>query len=312
MAIDGEILVGGAPFATLNGVQQPGRAFVYELDKEGLWQHTQTLRPSIIQPLAFFGLELTAHGNTIAVSSIGEDDPRDRAGAVYVFEKSGGTWTQTQRVVPSDRNFLDLFGGGMSMNDNTLVIGSVGHATPSGSETGAAFIFERQAGVWTQSAMLYPAVGTPFGNFGFDSAIVGNTVVVGSLADDNRGFFRAGAVFVFELTGGGGWIETAKLIAPDPSERAELGMSVGMDQSGTTIVGGAPTALHQGVVTGAAYVFELIHGKWQLTAKLTAPDPASGAQFGIASAISGDTILVGAFLDSENGAGAGAIRASPL
>ena len=166
VSFDGATILGGAPFGTLSGVTQAGRAFVWEL-QGGVWQHTQTLRPSRIQAFAFFGIETAVHGNTMMVSGLGEDD---RAGAAYVFEKSGGTWTQTARLVLPSRRSIDLFGGGMSMRDDVLVIGSVGRATPSGSETGATYIYERIAGTWIQTAMLYPAVGTPFGNFGFDSA----------------------------------------------------------------------------------------------------------------------------------------------
>ena len=304
VSFDGATILGGAPFGTLGGVTQAGRAFVWEL-QGGAWQQTQTLRPSRIQAFGFFGIESAVHGNTMMVSGLGEDN---RAGAAYVFEKSGGTWTQTARLVPRNRLSIDLFGGGMSMRDDVLVIGSVGRATPSGSETGASFIFEPVAGTWTQTAMLYPAVGTPFGNFGIDSAIVGNTVVIGALSDDNQGVNRAGAVHVFELTGGGGWTEIVKLTPADPVERGELGTSVALNAAATTIVAGAPGASAGGEAdAGAVYVFDLDNGQWTPTVKLTAPDATFGDSFGQAVVIDGDTILVGAFLDdNSNGAGAGA------
>ena len=303
VAFDGPIILGGAPFGTHGGVVQAGRAFIFEF-LGGVWQHTQVLRPSRIQQQAFFGIEVAVHGNTIVVSGLGEDN---RAGAVYLYERSGaigGPWAETERKVLVSRRSIDLFGGGLSLSDDILVVGSVGRATPSGSETGASFIYERSGSTWNEIAMLYPAVGTPFGNFGFDSAIAGNKIMIGALADDNRGVFRAGAAYVFELNGGGGWTENAKLIASDPIDFAELGMSVATDRAGTTVVAGAPGAPVEGVgEAGAAYVFERNNGVWEQVAKLSAPDATPGASFGQAVAIEGNLIIVGAFLD---GGGVGA------
>jgi hypothetical protein len=85
-----------------------------------------------------------------------------------------------------------------------------------------------------------------------------------------------------------------------------LGTSVAI--SGGTIVAGAPQAGSGNTHAGAAYVFVKPQGGWAnatQTAKLTASDGVSGDQFGNSVAISGDTIVVGAW-DAPGGRNQGA------
>lgn len=88
---------------------------------------------------------------------------------------------------------------------------------------------------------------------------------------------------------GGRWSQRAELAASDGAEGDFFGATVAI--SGTTAVVGAPDKNSR---TGAAYVFARSGKAWSEQAKLTASDAAKADAFGVAVAISGNTVVVGA------------------
>jgi FG-GAP repeat len=136
-------------------------------------------------------------------------------------------------------------------------------------------------------------------SFGVSAAIDGNTVVVGAAVSGNQ---EKGAVYVF-VKPANGWrnlTQTAKLTSSDAQPLDQFGRTVAV--SGNTVVVGASEATINGNPDqGAAYVFVKPAGGWTnmtQTAKLTAADGDSYSQFGIATAISGDNVVVGAPLSN--------------
>jgi uncharacterized repeat protein (TIGR01451 family) len=139
-------------------------------------------------------------------------------------------------------------------------------------------------------------------------AISGDTIVVGAWAEDggpDDPLYNAGAVYVFERNqgGAGSWGQAAKLTAADAQVDDRFGNSVAI--SGNTVVVGAYGEDGAFPDAGAAYVFERNQGgtgAWGQAAKLTADDPRINDGFGISAAISGDTIIVGAW-EEDGGPG---------
>jgi len=82
-----------------------------------------------------------------------------------------------------------------------------------------------------------------------------------------------------------------------------FGLSVSI--SGNTAIVGAPGDEDLGVRCGSAYVFDLIDGEWTQVARLTASDGAEGDYFGTAVCIDGDTAIVGAWWDDDQGENSG-------
>jgi hypothetical protein len=149
------------------------------------------------------------------------------------------------------------------------------------------------------AAKLTASDGAADDGFGYAVAISGDTVVVGAHGDDDNGD-DSGSAYIFERNQGGtdNWGQVAKLTATDGATYDRFGGAVAI--SGDTVVVGA----HQnGVGSGSAYVFKRNQGgadNWDQTAKLTATDGAGGDLFGHAVAISGDTVVVGAFGDDAS------------
>jgi uncharacterized Fe-S cluster protein YjdI len=128
-------------------------------------------------------------------------------------------------------------------------------------------------------------------------AISGDTIVIGAHQDDDAcpsgEFCNSGSAYVFVLSEQG-WIQQAKLTADDAEALDVFGWDVDID--GDTVVVGARSKDNQ---TGAAYIFERDGEAWDQTHKLLSTDPDELEQFGVAVAIDGDTIAVGARNDGD-------------
>lgn len=153
----------------------------------------------------------------------------------------------------------------------------------------------------TQQAKLLGADGTPGNWFGRSVAVDGATVVVGDCCDD-AGATDTGSAYVFTRSGTV-WSQEAKLVAADAAAFDDFGFSVAV--SGDTAVVGAFKDDDGGANAGSVYMFARTGTTWVQQAKLLAGDPAPQDNFGRAVAISGDTVVVGAFLDDDGGSNAG-------
>ena len=197
----------------------------------------------------------------------------------------------------------------MSVSGDTIVVGA---DRDDGNESfsGSAYVFEKPVGGWAdapQTAKLTASDGAAGDYFGRSVSVSGDTIVVGAHGDgDNGSFF--GSAYVFKKPSGG-WMdatETAKLTASDGAAEHRFGRSVSV--SGDTVVVGAYGDDDNGFRSGSAYVFEKPSGGWMdatQTAKLTASDGASGDVFGVSVSVSGDTVVVGAYGDDDNGSASG-------
>ncbi len=298
LALDGNTLISGAPFATIGGVQQPGRAFVFRY-VNGAWNQGVELRPSIIQANAFFGVRVAASGNVVVAGAPSEDHAAVNAGAVYVFERSGGMWPEAARLVASDPVAEARFGGGLAIQGDTLLVGAGSDSNKNGQGAGAVYVFERIGGVWTEVDKLIASDGAAFDDFGLTIAMDGDTAVIGARDHTHSGQAEAGAAYVF-VREGGVWNEQAKLVSPAPAADSLFGES--LDVSGDTIVVGAHQHPHMNLSrSGAAWVYERAGTSWNMVAELTAADAASGDHFAVGVTIEGDTILSGAYLKSRPG-----------
>ena len=236
-------------------------------------------------------------GNSVSVSGatavIGAADKNAYQGAAYVFVESGGVWTQQQALVASDGAANDAFGSSVSVSGDTAVIGASG----KNSGRGAAYVFVRAGGVWSQQQELTASDGAAGDNFGWSVALGGNTAVIG--ASDKSEY--VGAAYVFALSGGT-WRQQQKLGASDGALGDKFGSSVSL--SGDTAMVGA---VGKNRSEGAAYVFVQGGTAWTQRQELIAPDGAAGDWFGGSVSLNGNAALIGAWaktIDSQAQQGA--------
>jgi hypothetical protein len=254
----------------------------------------------------YFGYSVAVSGDTAVVGAISNDPGGTTdAGAAYVFVRVGGIWTPQATLVASDAATNDNFGYSVAISGDTAVVGAYLNDHAGGTDAGAAYVFVRSGGIWTEQKKLTASDSAPFDSFGYSVAISADTAVVGALYDDNVGGIDAGSAYVFVRTGVT-WTQQAKLTASDAATTDQFGVSVSVSGD-TAVIGAYADDLVSGMDAGSAYVFFRTGTAWAQQTKLTASDAAPFDQFGTSVAISGDTAVIGAYAgDHAGGIDAGA------
>jgi len=212
-------------------------------------------------------LALSADGNT---AIIGGDLDNNGAGATWVFTRSGGVWTQqgpklvgTGAIDPAQQGWSVA----VSADGNTFITGS---PFDNNFITGAAWVFTRSGGVWTQQGPKLVGtggVGTPVQGKGVGISSDGNIAVVGG-SGDNDG---RGAMWVWTRSGGVWTQQGPKLVGSGASGPSSQGVSIALSGDGNTaMLGGFSDGINTGLSTGAAWVFV------RLTGPALAVTPATG------------------------------------
>jgi hypothetical protein len=286
-------------------------------------------------PGDFFGNAVSVSGDTLVVGAFHEssaargingnqaDNNGASAGAVYVFVRDGATWSQQAYLKASNPDFFDLFGSSVSLSGDTLAVGAPGESSSSASNqannsavsAGAVYMFVRTGTTWSQQAYVKASSIAAGDNFGTSVALSGDTLAVGAPGDPFDLVAQTGAAYVFRRSGTQ-WTQQAALRASNFNDGDLFGKSVAL--SGDTLAIGAPgedsaaTGIggnqndNSATDAGAAYVFQRTGQTWAQQAYLKASNTLAGASFGSSISASGDTIAVGANLESGGASRSGA------
>ena len=223
------------------------------------------------------------------------------AGAMIVVPIAAPVFAQATEVAFfSPAGTFDQFGFSVSISGDTAVMGAP-FDDDDGVNSGSAYVFVRSGTTWTQQALLTASDAAAGDSFGASVSISGDTAVVGANLDQDAGS-NSGSAYVF-VRSGTTWTQQAKLTASDAAAGDSFGKSVSI--SGDTALVGAKRNDDAGTQSGSAYVFVRSGTTWTEQAKLTASDAAAFDEFGFSVSISGDTVVVAAFLDDDAGSGSG-------
>ena len=247
-----------------------------------------------------FGEAVAISGDTVIVGSdLDDHDGLVDAGSALVFIRDpAGLWALQQTLFASDAAGGDRFGISVAISGDTAIVGAHGDDDNSGGdliEVGAAYVFTRTAGVWTeQQKLLARAKGGALDGgeedfFGFSVGVSGDAAIVGAYRNDS-----AGAAYVFARNAGN-WTVQEKLVAGDAEAGDALGYAVAV--SGATAVVSGHGGDDNGPQSGSAYVFTETGGVWSEQQKLLPGDGNASDSFGFSLGISGETVIVGADLD---------------
>jgi hypothetical protein len=208
------------------------------------------------------------------------------AGAVFGQRAAQSLGRPLAELAGSGIAAWDWFGASVAVSSSTIVVGAPAAPLLSAG-FGQAYVFAKTAKGWQQQAQLENPDTMEPDWFGYSVAVSGSTVVVGAPAISvlSSGLGRA-YVFTKTVTG---WRQSVQLEGPDTAVGDWFGDSVAI--SGGTIVVGAPSHASK---AGAAYVFTDSGKSWQAT-ELKGSDTAAKDDFGASVAVSGNTIVVGAF-----------------
>jgi hypothetical protein len=250
------------------------------------------LLPSDGASTNYFGQSVAISGNTAIVGAFGDDDNGGFSGSAYLFDIATGA--ELTKLLPNDGASSDQFGRSAAISGNTAIVGAPQN-DDNGIESGSAYLFDITSG--TQLAKLLPSDGALGDLFGCSVAIDGNTAIVGAYTDDDNGL-NSGSAYLFDIASGA---QIAKLLPSDGESDDWFGLSVAIN--GNTAIVGARLDDDNGLHSGSAYLFDATTGAQ--IAKLLPSDGAMDDQFGSSVAISGDTAIVGAHGDDDNGSDSG-------
>ncbi len=231
LALSADTAIVGAPGTTSNA------AYVYVLSGT-TWSLQQVLTSGATAdggPPDAFGSAVALSGDTVLV---GAPSGVQDAGAVYVFVRSGTTWSLQQQLTAPDGTGNDAFGASVAIFGDALLVGA-----PLHGGAGAAYFFTRSGTTWTVQQELFDASADVA--FGASVALGASSAAVGTSE------LKGDGIQVFALSGGILTLEAT--LTPSVAQPGEgFGSTVALD--GTTIVTGSPHALGG---AGAAFVFDM-------------------------------------------------------
>jgi hypothetical protein len=356
MALSGDTLVVGATGESsnatgVNGIQgnnlASGSGAVYVFTRNGTaWSQQAYLKASNAEASDAFGASVAISGDTLVVGATGEssnaigvngiqsNNSASYSGAAYVFIRNGTTWSQQAYLKASNTGTDDYFGLSVAISGDTLVVGAQGEASNAtgvnGDQTnnlapmsGAAYVFTRSLGNWSQQAYLKASNTEANDVFSIRVALSGDTLLVGASGEDssatgvngnqsNNSASGSGAAYVFTRSAGI-WSQQAYLKASNTEADDYFGHAVAIS-SETLVVGALGESSNatgvngnqynnSAAVSGAAYVFTRTGINWSQQAYLKASNTGASDWFGDSLAISGDMLVVGAFYEDSNATG---------
>jgi len=262
-----------------------GAVYVFDVDadpKSPMSAYTK-LTGSDTDAQDSFGTAVAIDGVTVAVGANAADGVGvNNEGATYVFRSDIGGWSEVRKLTASDGQWSDGFGGALSLDSNTLLVG----APSARGRDGSAYIFERNEGgpdAWGELATIAPIPTIPPNRLAGDVTLQNDLAVLSGKTP----------VIVSRNQGGpNAWGEVQQLITSD----AEGAGAVALD--GDTILLGQSEI---DIITegeGAAYVFQLdpASGTWHELTRLVDPTMEENGSFGFSVAIQSDAAVIGGSL----------------
>ncbi len=303
----------------------------------------------------YFGFSISLSGNTLAVGALYEssnqstitngatasaDNSNGQGGAVYIYKRALGLWTQESYIKSVNIDAGDEFGLSISLSGDTLSVGArsedsnqtlitngaTASSDNSNSASGAVYVYKRTGNSWTQEAYIKAVNGEGNDWFGESTSLSGNTLVVGArnessnqttitngtTASSDNSNTASGAVYVYKRTGIN-WAQEAYIKAVNNDASDYFGFSISL--SGNTLAVGAlfessnQTTITNGSTAssvnalayiGAVYIYKRTGSSWAQEAYIKAVNNDASDQFGASTSLSGDTLAVGAYGEDSN------------
>lgn len=236
--------------AGASGANQ-GVAYVIGFDGS-IWVQQAQLSASDGQASDHFGAVVALHENTALITAPHGTGVGGSEGAVYVFERIGESWNQTQKLTPSQVSAAASFGAGMALWGDTAIMGAPLDRPGNISRRGSAFVFGRHGSMWNEEAKLVLSDGASSDQFGTVVRMNENLALI-SLPSFNTSRVAA-CVFA---RANGAWVEQFPRIRP-PSGGLGVSFASDLQISGHTVaVGGTDYTEVGAATTGRVFIYDI-------------------------------------------------------
>ena len=249
-----------------DGAETQGSAYIFDWNGS-TWSQTQKIVQSDTLANSDFGfsVSMSDDGTVTAVSAANHDNPGGTAvtngGAVYIFTKSGGTWSQTQKMYASDYTTrADQFlGYNISMaGDGSMVVAGALYNDTTATDSGAAYVFVKSGGVWpvteTQKIVASDGAVSYYGGWSVSTSQNGDRIIYGAPYDDDNQT-NSGSIYIFDRSNGT-WTQTKKYANHAASSFNYFGKATAVSSDGMVYVVGTEEADPDGVESGEIRIFE--------------------------------------------------------
>jgi hypothetical protein len=280
VAIDGDTLVIGSPYDTIDGVGGRGSAYVFTRTG-GIWSFQAQLVADDGLANDWFGYSVAISGNTIVVGAAADDandlDTAGQDGSAYLFVRDAGRWTQQAKLVASPTVRFANYGSSVAIDRDDVVVGA---PVSGASWNGAVYMYHRTGSAWTEEARWNGTYGTSY--LGRSVSIDGGTAAVGADGE------LAAYVYVRDA---GGWSFEQRI--PDPEGGLSGGFGRSVSISGERIaIGAYATTVDEVGTQGTVYLYTRIGGVWLDEQTLVASDGVLDLRYGYTVALDEDQVAV--------------------
>lgn len=304
-----------------DSIRGAGAVYIYKKNSNQNWIFHQKINSADRRRSDVFGCSISISGDFLIIGSyynrfneIGQDSIHG-TGAAYVFKRdSNDQWIEMQKLVASDRNYMDYFGNDVSIDGTRIIIGAKQANFTNGrivSDGGAAYIFELDSlNNWLEIKKVFAHDTGHHIHFGTSVSISGDYALVsapGSRLDakGNNYMQGSGAAYIYHRDLNGNWYEKQKIVASDRSLGPGFGTNLAIENK--IIVVSAALSVNGGGgsipmdTAGSVYVFEFDqNGLWIESAKLFAFDRKDHDRFGFSVDTKNELICVSAIFESED------------
>jgi hypothetical protein len=290
VAVCGNCVVVGAMYYDIGSMSGVGAAYIFDAPTGNYLRTLANPKPGTND---FFGNSVAVSENTVVIGANHDHTSGNYAGEAYIFNTANGNLLHT--LANPTPEYGNSFGDSVTISSNTVVVGAYLDDTGA-TDAGAAYIFDAATGNLLHT--LANPTPSPSDHFGHSVAVSGNIVVVGA-QEDNSGEVSAGSAYIFDAITGN-LLRT--LANPTVASDDHFGCSVAV--SGNIVLVGACDDDTGAGGAGAAYIFNAATGS--LLRTLANPTPQISDSFGSSVAVSGNVVVVGAWMDNTGATDAGA------
>ena len=295
VAIDGDSIAIAAP-AYLQDFNTGSGAIYMFTRQSGVWTFQQFIRghnPGNSQ--TFFARKVALEGDVLATTSVELHE-------VEIWGRQGGIWTYQATLTGSDTVAADYFGSALAMEGNTIAVGAQ-YDSPSGDYSGSVYVFEKEGNSW-QETKLVPVDGLAGDFFGSSLSLSGGLLLVGAPGRDfSPTITDIGLAYLFTNQTGSWSQQRAFAAGAQAVASGQFGNVVALEGNTLAITAakdaGSP-------LNGTVTVYSRSGDVWTLQQRLVPGDHTQGSGYGMALAIRGDLLVVGAETDATLSADGGA------
>jgi hypothetical protein len=269
LAVEGDTaLVGGWGIGVGSPPTQVGAAFVF-VRTGTTWSKQQMLTGPGIPWIkgTELGWSVALSGDRALVGAPDASAPNGvKSGMAYVFLRNGTAWSQEAALYPEDAVESAGFGSSVALRAETALVGASGATVAGQAVPGAAYVFARNGGAWTQSKLVS---GEATAGEGFGGAVAlsdEQTALVGAGQADVGGRQNVGAVYAFARSGAD-WARLAKMSAPNGAAGDGFGLTIATAAS-TALIGAPFQDIGGRHDVGAAYPFARSGSSWARQTRL--------------------------------------------